>query len=1081
MQELYFRTCVGGDDTARREEGWEYRFHQSMLLKINAKVSLDDVHAAVEAIVGHHSMLRARFRKTEGSWTQRTLAEISGSYSFGRHIIKTNDQVLGIIQQSQASIDIEMGPVFAAELIRTTDDQQMLFLAAHHLVVDLISWRVIVHDLNELLQNGSLYSSRSMPFQKWSELQEEEIKSLEHSFALSFDITPGDFSFWGVNPELNTYGDVTELSFSLAPELSFILQASCNDAFRTDSTDIYLSALLLSFVQTFPERAPPVIWNQEHGREAWSPEVDISEVVGWFTTLCPLWLGTDSSEDLLSVLRRMKDTRRAIPRRGWAYFASRFLGPDNGGFKETDWPFEIMFTYGGSLQQLEAENGILEQLPMPGRSLGSSTSDIGSRVGRVALFEVSTMVDHGVAKVKFLYNRHSQHQDRIRAWVSNFEHLLLEAVGRLRYRAQELTLSDVPLLNVNYSGIAKLNTESLAALNIQSAKEIKDVYPVTPQQQEILISQSKAQESCHLHAIFQFTPSPKKAVDKSRLCMAWELTVAKYPALRTVFISSVSEDGLFDQVVLKKCSPAMLFIDAPPDQDAVAALNRLPAIQCAASEPRHRLSFCGTKRSTFLKLEISQAICDAKSLEKIAADLKAVYACGSVSGGNLELSYPRYIQSLGDARRDSKVDFWRVHLRGCKPCVFPALSTPSEGRTLVTSFKVDVSAADLDAYARRMGVRRSTVLRLAWGLVLKNYTGSKRVVFGYQHTGRDHPQAPLGIDSAVGAFESTVICTLDLSSHRTMEATLQAAEDQLSLYLPHQFTPVSEVTHALGLPGVGLFNTVLSYHDENRGLKSRFNGNQSQNQLDCVLYYKTLDTDVSVSVVAGAGGLDVTLAHRILTRAQAENVANALGCAVKAIIGSANGSVGGVDLFSERDYAQFPAVAIQDESRGQLPVHELVELIVRDDPDAPAVAAWDGRLCYRQLSRLVSRLATYLVELGVKPGLPVPILLGKSRWSSVAILAVLKSGGCFVPLDEDDLYQAYKIIRQLKSKIILTTDVTAGKRLDLKTEDLVVVNELLFSTPLSNDKDLFPVNMGDAACMVFRSPSGKNKEAKGIF
>lgn len=1081
MQQLYFQTDVSGDYQARKSQPWDYRFNQSMLLKINAQISLEDIHASIEAIVGHHSMLRARFKHSKGTWTQSTLADVSSSYRFGRHIIRATDQLLDIIQQSQACIDIETGPVFAAELIRTADDQQLLFVVAHHLVVDLISWRVIVHDLNELLQHGSLYSDRSMPFQKWNELQESEIKSLEHSSALSFNIIPGDFSYWGLDPSRNTYGDVEEVGFALAPELSYALHVTCNEAFRTDSTDIYLAALLLSFCQTFRERTPPVIWNQEHGREPWDSGIDITETVGWFTTLCPLWLSTEASEDLISVLRRLKDTRRSIPRRGWAYFASRFMGPDAEKFASHDWPFEIMFTYGGSLQQLEAENGILEQLPVPGRTTGSKTSDIGSCVGRVALFEVSTMMDQGIAKVKFLYNRESRHQDRIIAWVSNFEHLLLEAVGRLRYRAQELTLADVSLLDVSYDRLAKLNSDRLLALNLSSAKDIENVYPVTPLQQEILISQSNYLENCHIHAVFEFIPEPDATVDSTKLCTAWQQTVAKYPSLRTVFIESISEDGLFDQVVLRKCSPAMLFIDAGPADDAVAALNRLPALQCAPSEPRHRLSFCRTQKSSFLKLEISQAICDVPSLEKITMDLKRAYTHNKVPGNNLALSYQKYIQSVRNARKDSKLDFWKVHLRGCKPCLFPVLRTPADGKPMVTNCELGVSVEDLDAYCRRLAVKKTALLRLAWGLVLKNYTGSKHVCFGYRHTGRDAPQAPRGIDSAVGAFESTVICSLDLSSHKALESALQATEDQQSLYPPHQFTPVSEIQHALGLGGAPLFNTCLSYHDKDRGLKSRFNGTKSQSQLECVMYYNTLDYDISVSVMANAGSLDVTLAHRILTGTQAENVANAFGCALRAIIDSHDGSVGGVDLFSERDYAQLPCGVTEESFKRRLPVHELVDLVVRDDPDAPAVASWDGRFCYRQLSRLASRLALYLVELGIEPGMPVPVLLGKNRWSSVAILAVLKSGGCFVPLDEEDTFFARTVVRQLKSRIILATDMASGNYLDVKGQNLVVINDLLFSAQLFSDKHVPGVRMGDPACMIFRPPSDKSKEAKGIF
>ncbi|CAI4219718.1 unnamed protein product, partial [Parascedosporium putredinis] len=241
MQQLYFNTPVGGDGEARAADCWNYRFNQSMLLKVNQDVTLEDVHAAMEAVVGHHSMLRARFQPVgENTWMQRVLADIPDSYRFGHHIVSTNDDVLDVIRQSQSFIDIETGPVFVAEYIKTVDNKHMLYVVAHHLVVDLISWRVIIHDINELLQNGSLFSERSMPFQRWNDLQWLEIQKPEHDGPMHFDITTGDFAFWGLDTTRNTYGDTT-----------------CNQAFRTDSADIYIAALLLSFCQTFPERQPP--------------------------------------------------------------------------------------------------------------------------------------------------------------------------------------------------------------------------------------------------------------------------------------------------------------------------------------------------------------------------------------------------------------------------------------------------------------------------------------------------------------------------------------------------------------------------------------------------------------------------------------------------------------------------------------------------------------------------------------------------------------------------------------------------------------------------------------------------------
>ena len=653
IQQLYFQTGIGGDYDARVTQPWDYRFNQSILVRINAQICLDDIHAAIEAIVGHHSMLRARFNYMDGTWMQSTLADVSSSYIFGRHLVNTEDQVISIVQLAQASINIETGPVFAAELICANNSQHLLYLVAHYLVVDHVSWRIIIHDLNELLQNGSLYSGRSMSFQRWNKLQEAEIKSLKYSFGPPLSTIPGDFAFWGLDNSRNAYGDTEEVSFALGPEPSYILHSTCDEACYADPIDVYLATLLLSFFQTFPERAPPVIWNQEYGREPWDQDINISETVGWFTTLSPFWLDLESSEDIIDILCRIKEMRQAIPYRGWAYFASRFLGPEAEKLELHDWPYEIVFTNGRSLQHVES-NDILQQLPNPGQVLGSRASDIGSRVGRIALFEVSTTIDKGIAKVKFLYNRESRHQDRIVAWVSNFEHLLLETITQLRCHTQEPTHADMQLPDMGYD-----------------------------------------------------------------------------------------------------------------------------SFRCA-------------------------------------------------------------------------------------------------------------------------------------------------------------------------------------------------------------MTPI---------------------------------------------------------VVAG--------------------------------------SVGDIDPISDQDNAHLLPSIVGEESKPLLPVHELIELIVKEDPDAPAVASWDGHLCYRQLSQRVSCLAHRLSELGVERGSPVPLILGKSMWSSVAILAVLRVGGCFVPLDTDDTFLGQRIVKELNSTVVLATDVNAGKYFDLKGASLVIVNEALFSE--QPPRECLVVQAGHAACMIFFRSSAKSKVAKGVF
>ncbi|KAK5637363.1 hypothetical protein RRF57_013075 [Xylaria bambusicola] len=80
-------------------------------------------------------------------------------------------------------------------------------------------------------------------------------------------------------------------------------------------------------------------------------------------------------------------------------------------------------------------------------------------------------------------------------------------------------------------------------------------------------------------------------------------------------------------------------------------------------------------------------------------------------------------------------------------------------------------------------------------------------------------------------------------------------------------------------------------------------------------------------------------------------------------------------------------------------IHALFEARAAENPDAPAVDAWDGRLTYSELEQLSARLACDLSRSGVGPEIVVPLLFEKSMWTLVAMLGVLKAGGAFVPLD----------------------------------------------------------------------------------
>lgn len=604
MQQLFFRSSVSQNVQASQITGPEYRFSQSILLKVKGDVSLTDIEAAVSVLVSRHSMLRARFRLTGEGWAQVIAPESNRAYRFEHRYMNDDNDLLAVIDQAQRSLNIFKGPVFAVKHIRNAQNKQLLYLVAHHLVVDLISWRILLHDLDELLREGTLVSEPSMPFTYWTDYQSYENNQRLIEPNLPFEIGTANLGYWGLEGHSNLYGDTTHLNFALPRDAASALRKTCNNVFRTESADVFLAALLYSFQQTFLDRNIPTVWKQEHGRDARNSDFNIAETVGWFTALCPISVPVLPGSDLIHLIKLLKDARKAVPRNGTPFFQSKFAADNTA---TTSSPVEIMFNCVETLNQLQRENGVLEPVAAPDREVRSLASDVGPAVGRISLFEVSVGVDDYGARVEFSYNVNSRHQDRIAQWMQGFEASILDAISRLGAMKPELTLSDVPLLETSYEGLTKLISNRLVDVGISGVDNIETICPVDPIQQEILIAQSCDANCFHISRTYELATFDGSDVDRDMLCAAWQTLAAAHSVLRSIFIDSVSEKGLFDQVVLKKTSPDMLFMDS---NDPMETLSSLPPMKTSKSLPRHRLSLSRSRKKAYLRIDCSQAICD---------------------------------------------------------------------------------------------------------------------------------------------------------------------------------------------------------------------------------------------------------------------------------------------------------------------------------------------------------------------------------------------------------------------------------------------------------------------------------------
>ena len=311
IQQLYFQLMADGAPSAAAAGAGGRRhcmqFNQSVLLRLARDASPHELGSGLHALVKTHSMLRARFRRDgTGSWRQRITSDVSGSYRFKTHAISSADRMEKHIQNSQRALNIQRGPLLAADWFsigkqKKEEEEVCVFITVHHLVVDVVSWGILLQDLEDFLAAGSISPpAASLPFQAWTRRQSEQAQAQKNGPGLlpHHETADADLEYWGMAGTPNLHGDVVVVAEDVeldSDTTALLLGPECHGPLQTEPLDVLLAALLLSYRNASAgRRGAPTIYNEGHGREVWDDALDLSRTVGWFTTLYPVHLPDES-------------------------------------------------------------------------------------------------------------------------------------------------------------------------------------------------------------------------------------------------------------------------------------------------------------------------------------------------------------------------------------------------------------------------------------------------------------------------------------------------------------------------------------------------------------------------------------------------------------------------------------------------------------------------------------------------------------------------------------------------------------------------------------------------------------------
>lgn len=777
-------------------------FNQSFLLQLNQKVSPEKLRSAIETIVGHHSMLRARFvRPHNGSpqWTQLITEDILKSYYLEvHHGISSKEYIESIISYSQVRLNIESGPLFGANLFNLDSSSdivpgngQLLFLTAHHLVIDPDSWRIIQRDLEEILTTGTLSAPKSLPFQSWANLQfQHAIAHVRPEQVLPFEVTAADYGYWGMANSINLVKDTFEKSFSLNKDQTSLIFGSANEALNTEPLDLLLAAVIYAFAQTFARRVP-AIFNESHGREPWDTAIDISRTVGWFTTFYPISIDVTDLDDIVQLVRQVKDARFRVPKNGWSYMASRFLTPEGRKRFAHHIP-EIVFNYTGNYQQLERQDGLLSQT-----SLNIDLSAQAAVLEQTGLFNIAACVIQGALKFSFSYNRFIKEQSKISEWISRTKDALAKIIVQLEHMDREFTLSDFPHLHMSHAGLNKLLDLSRSQEGVRG-HTIQTIIPATDFQAESLAATLSKSRRYLGYLVFEI----KGNLDLARLQDSCSSLVKRHAILRTVFVADqrqlfqvVLESGTFD---FSRYQGNPLTAEQPSSFIVEDMKN---PIQFGQSHLRFMLIEHGQNHNSLI-IKLPHAQFDSISTGILIHDLQDLYAGRRLVSSSSFSEYLKYKEENQMAAEQ----YWTNYLKGAFITQFFKRPGPVSGDCGHGIVERRISPAPLHSQSIGLG----SLLKGAWAVLLAQLSGTRDIVFGDLVNGRNAPVD--GIENLSSVCINTVPFRVRFGKLKTVLELLRHVHDQQLAGMPFEFLGTSEIVNrCTEWPSWTSFGSTINY------------------------------------------------------------------------------------------------------------------------------------------------------------------------------------------------------------------------------------------------------------------------------
>lgn len=422
-------------------------FHQSIMLVSREVIDRLALEKALTEITNHHDILRAVYKENTiiiRSNNNGRMFELYESDLTGK------DKISDFCTQLQASFDLKSGPMLKACIIRV-NSVQYLFICIHHLVVDTMSWRILLEDLMNaymcyLNNQVAVLPQKTISFIEWSKYLED--------YAMSADIN-SEIDYWmniadnAQSAQLNL-GEVKNnqggtISMVLDSRQTEDLLYNTRKAFNTEVRDILISALAIA-IKKWKDADKAVVMLEGHGRQELHKPIRNDRTVGWFTSIYPIIIqACNNTQDTVVTAKEML---RSIPNAGIDYGIIKYLTDTT--MKDVN--SAITWNYHGIVDENTNENSVM--YPVTDIDTGITVAKSNKYLTPII---IELMVSGGKLNMDFIYQEIISETEVIN-FAELYKQTIIEHTNYCKTNANgHKTLSDFELSNIEISDADEIN------------------------------------------------------------------------------------------------------------------------------------------------------------------------------------------------------------------------------------------------------------------------------------------------------------------------------------------------------------------------------------------------------------------------------------------------------------------------------------------------------------------------------------------------------------------------------------------------------------------------------------------------